>query len=61
MEVFVINRSPNITLNGKVAEEMWTDKEVDYSVLRVFGCPAYVHVPDNERSKLDYSVYLHWV
>ena len=27
--------------------------EVDYSSLRVFGCPAYDHIPNKERSKLD--------
>jgi len=37
----------------KVAEEVWTSNKVDYFRLRVFGCPAYVHVPSEERSKLD--------
>jgi hypothetical protein len=32
---------------------VWTGNEVDYSGLRVFGCPAYVHIPSEERSKLD--------
>ena len=32
---------------------MWIGNEVDYSSLRVFGCPAYVHIPSKERSKLD--------
>jgi hypothetical protein len=37
----------------KVVEEIWTCNEVDYSSLRVFGCPAYVHIPSEEQSKLD--------
>jgi hypothetical protein len=53
MTCYLINRSPRITLNGKVAEEVWTGNEVDYSSLRVFGCPAYVHIPSKKRSKLD--------
>ena len=53
MACFIINRSPSVALDGKVAEEVWTEKEVDYSVLRIFGCPAYVHIPSNERSKFD--------
>lgn len=40
-------------MDAKVAKEMWTGKEVDCSVLNVFGYPTYVHVPSDERSKLD--------
>ena len=50
---FFINRSPRVTLDRKVAEEVWTGNAVDYSNLRVFGCPAYMHVSSEERSKLD--------
>ena len=32
---------------------MWTGKDVSYDYLRVFGCKAFVHVPKDERSKLD--------
>jgi hypothetical protein len=49
MACYLINRS----LDRKVAEEVWTGNEVDYSSLRVFGCPAYVHIPSEERLKLD--------
>jgi hypothetical protein len=45
MACYLINRSPRVALDGKVAEEVWTGNEVDYSGLRVFGCPAYVHIP----------------
>ena len=50
---YLINRSPKVVLDGKVAEEVWTGSSVDYSGLRVFGCPTYVHIPNEERSKLD--------
>jgi transposase InsO family protein len=53
MACYFINRSLRAALDGNVAEEMWTDNEVDYSSLRVFGCPAYVHIPSEEWSKLD--------
>jgi hypothetical protein len=53
MACYLINRSPRVTLDGKVAEEVWTGNEVDYSGFRVFGCPAYVHIPSEERLKLD--------
>jgi hypothetical protein len=53
MACYLINRSPKAALDGKVAEEAWTGNEVDYSGLRVFGCLAYVHIPSEERLKLD--------
>ena len=53
MASYLINRSPRATLDGKVAEEVWTGTEVDYSSLRVFSCSAYVHILSEERSKLD--------
>jgi hypothetical protein len=31
----------------------WYGKKPDVSNLRVFGCTAYVHVPDASRQKLD--------
>ncbi len=34
-------------------KEKFIGKKPDVSHLRVFGCIAYVHVPDEKRSKLD--------
>jgi hypothetical protein len=53
MACYLINKSPRAALDEKVAEELWTGNEVDYSSLRVFGCLAYVHIPSEEHSKLD--------
>jgi len=53
MACYLINRSPRASLGGKVVEEVWTGNAVDFSHLRIFGYPAYVHVPSDERSKLD--------
>jgi transposase InsO family protein len=53
MTCYFINRSPRAALDGKVVEEVWIGNEVDYSGLKVFGCPVYVHIPSEERSKLD--------
>ncbi|KAE8681319.1 hypothetical protein F3Y22_tig00111330pilonHSYRG00089 [Hibiscus syriacus] len=53
MACYLINRSPRASLAGKVAEEVWTGHDVSFDNLRIFGCPAYVHVPADERSKLD--------
>jgi hypothetical protein len=53
MACYLVNKSPRAALDGKVAEEVWTSNEVDYSILRVFGCPTYAHIPSEEQSKLD--------
>ena len=51
--MLLINRSPRAALDGKVVEEVWTGNPLDYYGLRVFGCPTYVHIPNEERLKLD--------
>ncbi|RDX87978.1 hypothetical protein CR513_30488, partial [Mucuna pruriens] len=49
----VINLSPTVTLNTEVPDKIWFDKNVKYDHLHAFGCKAFVHVPKDERSKLD--------
>ncbi len=39
-------------VHGMTPKEKFTSKRPDVSHLRVFGCIAYVHVPDEKRSKL---------
>ncbi|RDY06573.1 hypothetical protein CR513_09420, partial [Mucuna pruriens] len=51
--VHVINLSPAVALNTEVPDKIWFGKDVKYDHLRVFGCKAFVHVPKDERSKLD--------
>ena len=53
MACYLINRSPRAALDGKVVEEVWTGSAIDYFGLRVFGCPTYVHISNEERSNLD--------
>ena len=49
----VINLSPAVALQSDVPNSVWYGKDVSYDHLRVFGCKAFVHVPKDERSKLD--------
>ncbi|RDX85891.1 hypothetical protein CR513_32846, partial [Mucuna pruriens] len=51
--VHVINLSLVVALNTEVPNKIWFGKDVKYDHLRVFGCKAFVHVPKDERSKLD--------
>nr|XP_016465202.1 PREDICTED: pentatricopeptide repeat-containing protein At2g02980, chloroplastic-like [Nicotiana tabacum] len=50
---YVINLSPAVALDGDVPDRVWFAKDVSYDHLRVFGSKVCVHVPKDERSKLD--------
>jgi hypothetical protein len=51
--VYIMNRTPTAAVHGMTPEEKFTGKKPNVSHLRVFGCIAYVHDPDEKRSKLD--------
>ncbi|KAG9455261.1 hypothetical protein H6P81_008165 [Aristolochia fimbriata] len=51
--VYLINRSPSSPLDGRIPEEVWAGKNVDYSFLKIFGCIAYAHIDRAARKKLD--------
>jgi hypothetical protein len=53
---YLVNRSPSSALGDKTPQEVWTGKEPSLTHLKVFGCDAYVHVPKENRSKLDKKV-----
>ena len=48
-----MNRTPTATIHDVTPEERFTEKKPDLSHLKVFGCIAYVHVPDELRTKLN--------
>jgi hypothetical protein len=46
------NASPTRSLSDSTPEEAWSGNKPDLSRLRVFGCKAFVHIPDKMRGKL---------
>ena len=50
---YLINRSPTTTLDGGIPKKVWTGKKLNYSHLKIFGCEAFVHIPKENRTKLD--------
>ena len=50
---YLINRSPTRANHGETPEARFTGMKPDISNLRIFGCLAYVHVPRENRNKLD--------
>ena len=51
--VYLHNRSPTTALKDKTPFESLFCRRPDISQLKVFGCVSYVHIPDNQRRKLD--------
>lgn len=50
---YIINRSPTKSVINMIPEEAWSGRKHNVSHMRVFGCVAYAHVPDELRRKLD--------
>ncbi|MCO5609871.1 hypothetical protein L7F22_064104 [Adiantum nelumboides] len=51
--VYTMNMTPTTTVHDMTPEEKFTGKKQNVSHFKVFGCLAYVHVPDELRTKLD--------
>jgi transposase InsO family protein len=51
--VYVQNRLSHSALRFKTPEEMFSGKNPKVSHLKIFGCPVFVHIPKEKRTKLD--------
>ena len=51
--VYIMNRTPTAAVHGMTPEQKFTGTKPNVAHLKVFGCIAYVHVPDEVRTKLD--------
>jgi hypothetical protein len=49
---YLVNLSCSSTLNENTLHEVWSGKKPSLTYLRVFGCHAYVHIPEENMSKL---------
>ena len=53
--VYVQNTISHSALGFKTLEYMFTGKKPEVSHLKIFGCPVYIHIPKEKRTKLDPS------
>jgi hypothetical protein len=53
--VYGQNRSPHHILKNMTPEEAFTIVKPEVGHFRIFGCPVYLHVPKEKRSKIDPS------
>ena len=51
--MYILNKCPTRSVRDKTPEEAWSERRPSIRHLRVFGCIAYAHVPDQLRKKLD--------
>jgi len=51
--VYIKNRCPTKALESKTPQEAWIGTKPDVSHLKVFGCKAFAHIPNEKRSKLE--------
>ncbi|RDY05840.1 hypothetical protein CR513_10270, partial [Mucuna pruriens] len=49
----ILNKCPAKNIYDKTLEEVWSGRRPSIRHLRIFGCIAYAHVPDQLRKKLD--------
>jgi hypothetical protein len=54
--LYLVNRSPSSAQDDKAPQEVWTGKKPSLTHIKVFGCETYVHVPKENKSKLDMKV-----
>ena len=50
---YVLNRCPTKAVMNKVPEEAWSGIKQGVTHMKVFGCVAYAHIPDQLRKNLD--------
>jgi hypothetical protein len=50
---YIRNRCTTKAIDGMTPYEAWTGAKPTVKHLRVFGCDAFVHIPKDERHKLD--------
>jgi hypothetical protein len=53
--VYILNRCPHTILKDKTLEESFIGKKPEVGHLRIFGCPVYIHVPKEKRTKMEPS------
>ena len=51
--VYIMNRTPTAAVHDMMPEEKVCGQKTNLGHLKVFGCIAYVHVPDELRTKLN--------
>ena len=50
--VYVQNHTPHRVLEKKTLEGVFSGKKLEFSHLRIFGYPVYIHIPKEKRTRI---------
>jgi hypothetical protein len=53
--VYIQNRCPHAIMKDNTPEEVCSGIKPELWHLRIFGCPVYIHVPKEKRTKMEPS------
>jgi transposase InsO family protein len=53
--MYIQNRCPHAILKEKSHDEVFSGIKPEVGHLRIFGCPVYIHVPKEKRTKMEPS------
>jgi hypothetical protein len=53
--MYIQNMCPHAILEDKTLEEVFSGTKPEVGHLRIFGCPVYIHVPKEKRTKMEPS------
>ena len=51
--IYILNRSATKAVDGKTPQEAYSGKKPSVAHLKVFGSECFMHIPDEERTKLE--------
>ncbi len=51
--MYIKNRCSTKALDSKTPQEAWSSRKPHVFHLKIFGCKAFPHVPDEKRTKLE--------
>lgn len=54
-DVYIQNRCPHSHLGDKTPEEVFSNSKPNINHPRIFGCPIYIRIPKEKRTKLEPS------
>jgi hypothetical protein len=53
--MYIQNMCPHDILKDMILEEVFSGIKPEVGLLRIFGCPVYIHVPKEKRTKMEPS------
>ena len=53
MDGGIKNHTPHRVLENKTPKEDLSGEKLEFSHLRLFGYPVYIHIPKEKRTKID--------